>query len=288
MGDKRANPARRNGARLALFTVIPNSYRAIDEWAQRADYSLALVVTTPAAARTGMLAAIDDQAVVVVSNHGRDAAEVLGRLGIDLGLISGFGRLSAELGGLPRAGTVNLHPSLLPDYRGPNGYRSVYDGADPLGYTLHRIVDQFDAGPILAQASSPLPEVIDPESIDEVLQWCRVRVLDEGVVRALDGETGTEQTGPTDRIGSRFGEQDATLRLDQPASVLALRVAALSLTGAQPYLVLDDEARAVRRVDRVDDLAMPAGRCHWLGAGRALVAAADGALLDVHLGALIS
>lgn len=53
---------------------------------------------------------------------------------------------------LPRHGWLNVHPSLLPAYRGPEPvYWAVAEGAETVGITAHRVVPTFDAGPILAQ-----------------------------------------------------------------------------------------------------------------------------------------
>jgi methionyl-tRNA formyltransferase len=54
---------------------------------------------------------------------------------------------------IPQHGFLNVHPSLLPQYRGPEPvYWVIADGADRTGISLHRAVPKVDAGPILAQA----------------------------------------------------------------------------------------------------------------------------------------
>jgi methionyl-tRNA formyltransferase len=55
---------------------------------------------------------------------------------------------------------VNLHPSLLPAYRGPNPTVSmIFDEAQDRfsGVTLHQLVAAVDAGPIFASRSVPFP-----------------------------------------------------------------------------------------------------------------------------------
>jgi methionyl-tRNA formyltransferase len=54
---------------------------------------------------------------------------------------------------IPSHGFMNVHPSLLPYYRGPEPvYWAIADGAASTGISLHRAVPRVDAGPILAQA----------------------------------------------------------------------------------------------------------------------------------------
>lgn len=49
---------------------------------------------------------------------------------------------------------VNIHPSILPAFRGLNGYAQAFEsGCQIAGSTVHLVVPELDAGPICAQAS---------------------------------------------------------------------------------------------------------------------------------------
>ncbi|MEJ2344783.1 MAG: formyltransferase family protein [Gammaproteobacteria bacterium] len=62
---------------------------------------------------------------------------------------------------LPRYGCLNLHPSLLPRYRGPAPlFWQFRLGETHGGVTLHYMSDTPDGGPILAQAPMTLPDGI--------------------------------------------------------------------------------------------------------------------------------
>ncbi len=53
--------------------------------------------------------------------------------------------------------TVNIHPSLLPKYKGLGTYdRALADGATEHGTTIHWVDEELDAGPIIAQESFPV------------------------------------------------------------------------------------------------------------------------------------
>lgn len=53
---------------------------------------------------------------------------------------------------IPKIATVNVHPSLLPKYRGPNPYmQTILHGEEFSGITLHLMNDKYDAGAILKQ-----------------------------------------------------------------------------------------------------------------------------------------
>lgn len=65
--------------------------------------------------------------------------------------------LPAELLAIARIGALNLHPSLLPAYRGPAPlFWQFRAGAPSIGITLHWMNEQMDAGSIVAAKSLPL------------------------------------------------------------------------------------------------------------------------------------
>jgi len=71
---------------------------------------------------------------------------------IDLILMSCFSkRLPAALIGLAKYGCFNLHPSLLPAYRGPEPVFWQMKAGVPLGVSWHQVVEDFDAGAVLCQ-----------------------------------------------------------------------------------------------------------------------------------------
>ncbi|MEL6180451.1 MAG: formyltransferase family protein [Myxococcota bacterium] len=80
--------------------------------------------------------------------------EELEGFGADLGVMAGFNQIFKEplLKALPPI--INIHPSLLPLYRGPHPeFWIVADGAQKGGVTIHEVVRTIDAGAILAQSS---------------------------------------------------------------------------------------------------------------------------------------
>jgi folate-dependent phosphoribosylglycinamide formyltransferase PurN len=138
----------------------------------------------------------------------------LGRLRVDL-LVSGFfnQRLDEATCTLARAGAVNIHPSLLPDFKGVD---PVFFGrlraAPRFGVSVHRVVAALDAGAVLAQQEvAPLQE----ESVFRLtarLFEQGARLLLEQLDDILAGLPGTPQQGD--------GNYDSW---PTPAEVAALR-----------------------------------------------------------------
>ena len=53
---------------------------------------------------------------------------------------------------IPKIATVNVHPSLLPKYRGPNPYiQTILHGEEYSGVTIHLMNDEYDSGAVLKQ-----------------------------------------------------------------------------------------------------------------------------------------
>jgi methionyl-tRNA formyltransferase len=76
----------------------------------------------------------------------------------DLILMTGFNQiLTQPVLDLPRLGVVNMHPSLLPRFRGADPIQAaLLGGATETGVTFHYAVPQIDAGNILVQGTYPI------------------------------------------------------------------------------------------------------------------------------------
>ena len=102
--------------------------------------------------------------------------ETLRRLKPDLFVSMYFGRLfSPEMLSVPKMGCVNMHPTLLPKYRGqgPNVW-PIVNGDTETGQTIHWLDEGIDTGDIIAQRAIPL----DPEDTGATLDK---KLVDLGV-----------------------------------------------------------------------------------------------------------
>lgn len=73
--------------------------------------------------------------------------------GFELFVIVAYGKiLKQEVFDLPKYGTVNVHPSLLPKFRGPSPVESaILEGAPETGVSVMLIDEKMDHGPVLMQ-----------------------------------------------------------------------------------------------------------------------------------------
>ena len=73
----------------------------------------------------------------------------------DVFIVASYGKIIPDpILELPSYGVLNVHPSLLPKYRGPSPIESVLlDGTMTTGVTIIKLDSQMDHGPILAQSA---------------------------------------------------------------------------------------------------------------------------------------
>ncbi|HUT24871.1 MAG TPA: methionyl-tRNA formyltransferase [Sumerlaeia bacterium] len=104
----------------------------------------------------------------------RDNAEFLRRLAErapDLIVVVAYGLiLPPSALALPRLGTINLHASLLPRYRGAAPVNwAIINGETRTGVTIMQVDEGMDTGPILSQEEVPILEDDDAPSLSGML-----------------------------------------------------------------------------------------------------------------------
>jgi phosphoribosylglycinamide formyltransferase-1 len=84
--------------------------------------------------------------------------EAIDAKGIDIICLAGFMRLLSRDFVAPRAGRIlNIHPSLLPAFKGLNVHEAmIAAGVKIAGCTVHFVTAEMDGGPIIGQAAVPV------------------------------------------------------------------------------------------------------------------------------------
>ena len=122
-----------------------------------APVGLALRRAYAAAGEGPPLESVATEIVRVPTLNGDEARAALGRLGADVAISLDNALIREATFVLPRHGTINVHHGAVPDYRGgPPVFWELADGADEVGFTIHRIDAGIDTGPVLAGGSVPI------------------------------------------------------------------------------------------------------------------------------------
>ena len=86
------------------------------------------------------------------------ASQILKELQVDLGVMAYVVQFAPQaLVKIPKHGTIQYHPSLLPRYRGPSSINwPIIKGDTQTGLTIFRPSDGLDEGPIILQKTVPI------------------------------------------------------------------------------------------------------------------------------------
>jgi methionyl-tRNA formyltransferase len=118
------------------------------------------------------------------------AKEVLKSLNPDLIITAAYSKIiSKEIIDLPKYGCLNVHPSLLPEYRGPSPIQyALLNGNKKTGVSVMLIDEQIDHGPILAQKETEIMEDETAEQLHDRLAEIGGNLLVELIPKWLKGE----------------------------------------------------------------------------------------------------
>ncbi len=85
----------------------------------------------------------------------------------DLVVLAGFMRIIGPRVLQPFQGKmINLHPSLLPRYRGTETYRRAIEAGDrEHGASIHFVTEELDGGPVISQVVIPILDDDDPQTL---------------------------------------------------------------------------------------------------------------------------
>lgn len=124
--------------------------------------------------------------------------EELRSLNADLQIVVAFRMLPESVWNMPPLGTINLHGSLLPQYRGAAPINwAVINGEKATGVTTFKLKHEIDTGDILLQESFPIEESETAGDVHDKMKEIGARVLVETVKGIAEG-TLAERPQTTD------------------------------------------------------------------------------------------
>ena len=89
---------------------------------------------------------------------------------VDLIVLAGYMRVIKNPSKFP-APMINIHPSLLPKYKGLNAVEQAMDSGDSVtGCTVHYVTEELDGGTIIAQQEVPILPDDTLESLTKAIQ----------------------------------------------------------------------------------------------------------------------
>lgn len=145
----------------------------------------------------------------------------------DVALVMAYGHiLRDDFIGTPALGTLNLHASILPKYRGASPIQTaIASGERETGVTLMRIVRRLDAGPVAEIERVPIAPLDTAVEIEAKLAAACVPLLARTLPSLAAGQlTFVPQDDTAATYCRRLEKSDGVLDFNAPATVLAARI----------------------------------------------------------------
>ncbi len=215
-------------ARIAVAATAPFGADVLERLAERHDVTVLLTRPDAPAGRGRRVAAppaklVAERLGIPFVQPDRPAA------GLDLDaptvVVCAYGLLVPEVLLAERA-WLNVHPSLLPRWRGAAPVeRAIMAGDAETGVTIHETVAELDAGPVAAQEAFRIGPDDDAGAVYERAGEVAARLLD-GVLADPEPRFTPQVGAPT--YAEKIRPEDRQLDLERPAAELVRVVRALS------------------------------------------------------------
>ena len=151
--------------------------------------------------------------------------ERLAEIGADVAVVAAFGQiLPKAVLDVPRRGSINVHASILPRYRGaaPIAW-AIIRGETETGITTFQMDPGMDTGDVLFSESTPIGPAETAGELSARLSSIGARVLIR-TLEQLDSLTPTPQNHALATAAPRLKKEDGWLHLAEPARELVNRV----------------------------------------------------------------
>jgi methionyl-tRNA formyltransferase len=173
----------------------------------------------------------------------------------DVSLVVAYGQILRDpIIALPRLGTLNLHASLLPRYRGASPIQTAVAAGDrETGMTLMRIVRELDAGPVGDFERVPISPLDTAQEVEARLAAAAIPLLARALPLLGQGRLPfhAQESGEATYC-RRLEKADGVLDFSAPAAVLSARInglhpwpsVAVDIAGSAVKLGLSDSLAA--------------------------------------------
>ena len=195
----------------------------------------------------------------------------------DLAVVAAYGLLiPPEMLSVPRHGFLNIHPSLLPRYRGPSPVpTAILDGAMETGVSLMLLEEGLDTGPVVAQRATKLLPGEMADALTLRLFQMGAELLQETAPRWIDGLISpSPQDDELATYTAKLSREDGRVDWREAAEMLCRRLRAYT---PWPGLYTQLQGKRLRLLE-VGELTQPM-------AGKEKADASAPGVVGIHPGA---
>jgi methionyl-tRNA formyltransferase len=174
----------------------------------------------------------------------------------DLIIVATFKQILKErILGLPSLGVVNVHPSLLPKYRGACPTNAVLDNDEKVtGVTFHYVTEELDNGDILLQRALPISETDNDGQLRQKLAQLAGRLIPElvGMFSGFSKPAGTPQDHALASFAPKPVVEDGYLEKAKDIQTIRKKIRAFNPIPGTSILVADQRI-PINRFEIVQD-----------------------------------
>jgi methionyl-tRNA formyltransferase len=166
---------------------------------------------------------------VLLPTHLRDIKDDIKNLNADAGILVAYGKIiPKEIIDIFPGGIINIHPSLLPKYRGPTPVeQAILDGASETGTSIMRLVPEMDAGPVFDQGKINLSGNETKEQLANKLLDLGGELLINNLPSILDGSAMPMSQNEAEATYTQLlKKEDGVINWNKPADFIERQVRA--------------------------------------------------------------
>lgn len=158
------------------------------------------------------------------------AAEALSGYGADIFIVIAYGQiLPAKILSLPKMGSIGLHASLLPKYRGPSPINwAIINGETKTGATVFRLNEKMDEGEIISQCQVEILPDDNTRTLSGKLAAAGAELLSGSVGDIASGKAVfTEQDAKEATVTGKLKKEEGRIDWSRPAAAVHNRIRGL-------------------------------------------------------------
>lgn len=159
-----------------------------------------------------------------------EAMSIVEELAPELIVVAAYGKILPEdILNYPKYGSINVHSSLLPKYRGAAPINwAILDGEAETGVSIMYMAKELDAGDVILQKTTVIGEDEDALALTQRLAELGAEALSEAVEALKNGTaTRTPQDGSKQTYASMLSKEMSPIDWSRPARAIGCQVRGL-------------------------------------------------------------
>lgn len=139
-------------------------------------------------------------------------------------------------------GCINVHPSLLPLYRGASPVRSALLNGDKVtGVSIMKLVEEMDAGDVFVQESIPIPSNMNHDQLEAALLELSAKLLKYVLLHLQKGIKAEPQDVSKVTFTKKMTQESCKIDVNADIEAIFNQIRALSIRpGAYVYIKIED------------------------------------------------